>query len=174
MTQYSHIAQSELQAVAVRRSLEWRPTIWRIGLVPLFVVLCYQFEWQAWRALVTSALLALSPWFEVPVVRLGFDSFICHGESYYIAIFLHGPRRILRLTPSPLEWASWHLPKPCVAGDVFCLPLGAQSDAPGDWLGAFTCGVCPGRWRTKPWPVCSTLVLSLWIRRQRRTKICWR
>lgn len=86
MTANSHVVQEEPQAAAVRRSLNWRREALRLGLVPLFVVFCYQFEWQTWRAWVTSSFLAAAPWFGVPTVRTGLDSFTCHGQAYYFTI----------------------------------------------------------------------------------------
>jgi len=72
--------------VAVARGSTWRQELLRFCLVPLFVVLCYQFEWRAWREFVTTILVALAPWFGVPLVRLGFDSFICQGEFYRVVL----------------------------------------------------------------------------------------
>jgi hypothetical protein len=82
--------QGEHQAVANGHSLDWRAR-WqtdalRIGLVPLFVVFCYQFDWQAWRELVCSAFLTAAPWFGVTAVRAEFDSFACQGQFYRFVI----------------------------------------------------------------------------------------
>ena len=82
----SLIARAGRRAIATSGVPEWRLEVLRVCLVPLFVALCYQFEWRAWRALVAGAFLTAAPWFGVPAARLGADSFICHGELYHFAI----------------------------------------------------------------------------------------
>jgi len=58
----------------------------RVCLVPLFVVLCYQFEWGAWRFYLSEALIPLLQWSGAPAVRLTPDIFTCNGGPYRIVI----------------------------------------------------------------------------------------
>jgi len=64
----------------------WRSDALRILLVPLFVVLCYQFDWWAWRSLFTDAIMAVIPWLGAQAVRRGVESFACGGTFYKVAI----------------------------------------------------------------------------------------
>jgi hypothetical protein len=68
-----------LRALAARELL-------RIGLVPLFVGLCYLSEWRAWRALVTGAVLAILHRTGAPALPLSFDTFVFHGTIFQVAI----------------------------------------------------------------------------------------
>ena len=50
-----------------------RNLLLRAALVPVFVALCYCFDWWTLRVLTTSTLLWLSALLHVPMVRLGGD-----------------------------------------------------------------------------------------------------
>ena len=58
----------------------------RIALVLPFVLLCYEFEWMAWRSSVTSTFVAISQWMGIPVLPISPDSFLCHGHRYQFVI----------------------------------------------------------------------------------------
>jgi len=58
----------------------------RIALVLPFVLLCYEFEWMAWRSFVSGVFLAISQWIGIPVVRISLDSFLCRGHRYQFVI----------------------------------------------------------------------------------------
>jgi hypothetical protein len=77
----------EKQRAAIFRGDDgWRSDALRILLVPLFVVLCYQFDWWAWRSLFTDAIMAFAPWLGAQAVRRGVESFTCNGTFYKVAI----------------------------------------------------------------------------------------
>ena len=50
----------------------WRahPELLRACLVPLFVLLCYLFDWAAWRTLTCDVFLGAAHWIGIPAVRL--------------------------------------------------------------------------------------------------------
>lgn len=79
MTEASSLARLE-------RSGSARLQLLRVCLAPLFVVLCYHFDWTAWRSLTTSAFLAVSHWIGVPAVGVSSDSFLCDGAYYRMVI----------------------------------------------------------------------------------------
>ena len=58
----------------------------RVCLVPLFVVLCYQFEWTAWRSLTCEAFLKLASWIGIPAVRVSPWAFTSNGHAYLFVI----------------------------------------------------------------------------------------
>jgi hypothetical protein len=58
----------------------------RVCLVPLFVLLCYQFEWQAWRELMCTFLVKLADWTGIATTRVGPVSFAMHGRVYVFEI----------------------------------------------------------------------------------------
>jgi hypothetical protein len=73
----------------VRSSLRSRSRcgeLLRIGLVPLFVAVCYRYEWRAWRALVSGAVIALLHAAGAPARPLSFDTFAFHGGNFQVAI----------------------------------------------------------------------------------------
>jgi hypothetical protein len=86
VTSQAHVTERDSASVIAPGGLVRRGVVLRLCLVPLFVVLCYQFEWRLWRELVTDAFLAVAPWFGVSAVPLGFAAFACRGEIYYVAI----------------------------------------------------------------------------------------
>jgi len=54
----------------------------RICSVPLFVTLCYQFDWHAWRSLWVDTFVKISFWWGVSAVRVSFDSFVFQDTIY--------------------------------------------------------------------------------------------
>jgi hypothetical protein len=67
--------------------------VWRVHsellracLVPLFVVLCYRFDWAAWRTFTCDAFLVVAHWIGIPAARLGPVSFALDGHVYGFVI----------------------------------------------------------------------------------------
>lgn len=58
----------------------------RIALVPLFVLVCYQFGWGAWRDAVCAAFVGFAHLLGMPVFRVAPDTFVCRGHLYRFAI----------------------------------------------------------------------------------------
>jgi hypothetical protein len=58
----------------------------RLGLVPVFVLLCHAYSWHAWRALVATALLALLARAGAPAFPLSFDTFRFHDHLFQVAV----------------------------------------------------------------------------------------
>jgi exosortase/archaeosortase family protein len=57
-----------------------------LALVPLFVVLCYQFEWRALRSVVCSAFLAILHAAAVPALQISPDGLIWRGQVYQFVV----------------------------------------------------------------------------------------
>jgi hypothetical protein len=72
-------------AAAVRTLARYEDLV-RIALVPLFVVLCYRFEWMGWRALVTDAVIGFLSLVGAPAFPLAPDRFACGDEIYRIDV----------------------------------------------------------------------------------------
>jgi hypothetical protein len=64
----------------------WQTELMRIGMVPLFVVVCYRFEWQAWRSLWGEVFVTAAYWLGLSPVRAGVDSFFFNGVLYRFVI----------------------------------------------------------------------------------------
>ncbi len=77
------LSQADLATV---RAGAWRADVLRICLVPVFVLMCYQFDWETWRTSWTDIFVTVMGWLAVPVVRVRFDSFLCNGVAYWFAI----------------------------------------------------------------------------------------
>lgn len=58
----------------------------RIGLVPLFVMLCYTGEWSYWRSAVARIMPALLRTSGATALPLYADSFIFHGSAFQIVV----------------------------------------------------------------------------------------
>jgi hypothetical protein len=58
----------------------------RLCLAPLFVLLCYQFEWSAWRASVCDLFVQLAAWTGIPAERVSPHSFTTGGRVYAFEI----------------------------------------------------------------------------------------
>lgn len=57
-----------------------------IALIPLFVLLCYQCKWDAWRSFVTRAVVALLPPSSATALPLASDTFLWEGVAYRIDV----------------------------------------------------------------------------------------
>ncbi len=58
----------------------------RIGLVLPFVLVCYQFDWTAWRSLACRALVEISRSLGLPVYRISPDTLLFENYTYQFVI----------------------------------------------------------------------------------------
>jgi len=61
-------------------------TLFRFGLVPVFVLICYAFPWRIWRASITAALITVLQEPSNPVIQLTFDTFSYDRGTFQVGI----------------------------------------------------------------------------------------
>jgi hypothetical protein len=66
--------------------LEHYADLVRVVLVVLFVVLCYQFEWSAWRTFIRDVFVSLSRGLGIPLHPVSSDSFVLKAHLYRFVI----------------------------------------------------------------------------------------
>jgi hypothetical protein len=57
----------------IARALPNRALVIRWLLVPVFVIICFQFQWQLLREWTTTAILLVSQWIHLPLARINTD-----------------------------------------------------------------------------------------------------
>jgi hypothetical protein len=58
----------------------------RLSLVPVFVLLCYQWGWEFLRFLTSEAVRLLDGWMGLSLVRISFDTIHWHGDSFQFQV----------------------------------------------------------------------------------------
>ena len=62
------------------------PLVWRALFVPIFVLVCYQFQWSPLRQWTTAAMFNLSSSFGLPISRTGPDLIELNGLSVQFVV----------------------------------------------------------------------------------------
>lgn len=76
----------ETRRAAAQRGRSLRAELLRICLVPVFVVVCYMFQWSVLRSALAVAITLVLNVAHVPTHSLGPDQFLCGGTHYSVVI----------------------------------------------------------------------------------------